>query len=256
MSGRVDDGPRPLVLLHGFLGSADDWDEVAWDLADERPVVALDLPGHDPQTDGDLASLPRDVPAAGRAVHAHLDDLGLGQVDLVGYSLGGRIAAAMAAEAPGRIGRLALLGARLLPDPDSGRAARDTAWARRLHDEGLRAFLAAWYEQPLFTHLRALPGFSALLDERADGDPAALAHLLEALSPAHQPDLVAGLVAADGPTLLLAGEHDAAYVAHAQEVVARWPAAACATVPGAGHAAHLEAPEALAALLRAFLAQG
>jgi 2-succinyl-6-hydroxy-2,4-cyclohexadiene-1-carboxylate synthase len=246
--------PLPLVLLHGFLGSADDWDEVAWELADTWPVVALDLPGHDPEADTSVASLPRDLPAAARAVHAHLDDLGLGQVDLVGYSLGGRIAAAMAAEAPGRIGRIALLGARLLPDADPQRAARDAAWARRLRDEGLPAFLEAWYAQPLFAGLRGLPGFRAWLDDRAQGDAAALAHLLEALSPSRQPDLVAGLAAAARPTLLLAGAHDTTYVAHAREVVGRWPAATSTAIPEAGHAAHLEAPQAVAAALRAFLA--
>ena len=74
------------------------------------------------------------------------------------------------------------------------------------------------------------------------------------MTPARQPDLVPALAAADLPVLLVAGEHDATYAQAAAAAAKRLPRASVAIVPGAGHAPHLEAPDALADTLRAFLA--
>ncbi|MGE0191048.1 MAG: alpha/beta fold hydrolase [Planctomycetota bacterium] len=248
--------PTPVVFLHGFFGTADDWDDVAWELADDRPVVAVDLPGHEPADeplDEDEAALPTDLASAARAVVRHLDHLELTRVDIVGYSLGGRIAAALAGAAPQRVRKLVLIGARLEPDTDPTREARDRAWAQRLRDEGVAAFLEAWWQQPLFDTLRRHPDLPTWRARRLRGRADRLADVLEALTPAHQPDLVPALAAADLPVLLVAGEHDAGYRHANTAVAARLPRATVHVVPGAGHAPHLEAPDALADAVRAFL---
>jgi esterase len=90
---RVGDGPRPLVLLHGFLGSGRNLGALARGLATADPalsVFALDLPGHGASpplpTDADLGSLARSVlDTAG-------DLAGTTPLALVGHSLGGRVA--------------------------------------------------------------------------------------------------------------------------------------------------------------------
>ena len=64
MSSALPQEPTPVVFLHGFFGTADDWDDVAWELADDRPVAAVDLPGHEPADeplDEDEAALPTDL---------------------------------------------------------------------------------------------------------------------------------------------------------------------------------------------------
>jgi pimeloyl-ACP methyl ester carboxylesterase len=90
---RTGQGPRPLLLLHGFLGSARNLASLARGLADRDPslsVFVLDLTGHGaspPLPEGaDTATIARDVLATARTLDVPLP------VRLVGHSLGGRVA--------------------------------------------------------------------------------------------------------------------------------------------------------------------
>jgi pyruvate dehydrogenase E2 component (dihydrolipoamide acetyltransferase) len=92
----------PLVLLHGLLDSSEGWNHLA-ELPCER--IAFDLPGFghsDPPARGSLAGYARDI-AAG------LELLGVERFNLVGHSLGGGIAAALAEMMPDRVGAVVLL---------------------------------------------------------------------------------------------------------------------------------------------------
>ncbi|HEY5316618.1 MAG TPA: alpha/beta hydrolase [Solirubrobacteraceae bacterium] len=92
----------PLVLLHGLLDSSEGWNHLS-ELACER--IAFDLPGFghsDPPPRGSLAGYARDI-AAG------LEMLGVERFNLVGHSLGGGIAAALAEMMPDRVGAIVLL---------------------------------------------------------------------------------------------------------------------------------------------------
>jgi len=99
---------RPLLLLHGLGSSLRTWDLVVPHLAAEREVIALDLPGF-----GATPPLPSPVTIAALtdAVQAFLATSGLDDVDLVGSSLGGRIALDLAARGHrGHVVALAPLG--------------------------------------------------------------------------------------------------------------------------------------------------
>lgn len=92
----------PLVLLHGLLDSSEGWNHLA-ELPCER--IAFDLPGFghsDPPARGSLAGYARDI-AAG------LEMLGVEHFNLVGHSLGGGIATALAEMLPDRVGSVVLL---------------------------------------------------------------------------------------------------------------------------------------------------
>src|SRR5258708_10499851 len=92
----------PLVLLHGLLDSSEGWNHLA-ELPCER--IAFDLPGFghsDAPARGSLAGYARDI-AAG------LELLGVARFTLVGHSLGGGIATALAEMMPDRVGAVVLL---------------------------------------------------------------------------------------------------------------------------------------------------
>jgi pimeloyl-ACP methyl ester carboxylesterase len=119
---RTGSGPRPLVLLHGFLGSARNLGVLARGLAERRgdlDVVAFDLAGHGASPalppEPDTATLAADVLASARA-------LGLATpLAIVGHSLGGRVALRAAALEPAAVGGVTLLD--IAPGPlDSGGA--------------------------------------------------------------------------------------------------------------------------------------
>jgi pimeloyl-ACP methyl ester carboxylesterase len=105
-------GP-PLVLMHGFLGSAENFEAWFDELCMRRTLVVPDLPGCGASS-----------PLAGRhtsetiaaAVEPLLDHLGLGRFDLGGLCLGSPVACAMARRRPGRVGRLLLHTPLLAPE--------------------------------------------------------------------------------------------------------------------------------------------
>jgi pimeloyl-ACP methyl ester carboxylesterase len=112
------EGP-PIVFVHGLGGQWQNWLENLPFFAQERRVVALDLPGHG------LSEMPREkitIPGYGRTVNELGDRLELGQIDLVGNSMGGFVAAEVARESPERVNRLVLVSAAGITSADLKRS--------------------------------------------------------------------------------------------------------------------------------------
>src|SRR6202166_5234798 len=80
---------RPLVLLHGGLGSGEMFGPILPALSERHQVIAPDLQGHGRTADVDR---PLDVRLMADDIAALIDHLGLEKPDLVGYSLGGGVA--------------------------------------------------------------------------------------------------------------------------------------------------------------------
>jgi pyruvate dehydrogenase E2 component (dihydrolipoamide acetyltransferase) len=97
---------EPIVLLHGFGADMSTWMFNHAALAEDRPVYALDLPGHGGSAkeldDGSVAAL-------AAVVADYLDAVGIEMAHLVGHSLGGAIAAAIALDKPNRVSALTLI---------------------------------------------------------------------------------------------------------------------------------------------------
>jgi pimeloyl-ACP methyl ester carboxylesterase len=104
---------RPLVLLHGGLGSGEMFGPVLPALADHHQVIAVDLQGH-----GRTADIERPIHIDTMAddVAALIDHLGLDKPDVVGYSLGGGVALMTAVKYPEKVGRLVAASVYLRPD--------------------------------------------------------------------------------------------------------------------------------------------
>ncbi|EOS50057.1 2-succinyl-6-hydroxy-2,4-cyclohexadiene-1-carboxylate synthase [Adlercreutzia caecimuris B7] len=172
---------------------------------------------------------------------------------LVGYSMGGRIAAETMVRHPGLpLAGLVLESAGLGPADDAARAAlarRNGEWAARLREGGVAAFMDWWETLPLFASQRELPPATraAIRIGREAHGAETLARSLEAWGAHHQAaesETVAALAqmrVADRPVLYLAGSRDEKYAALAARVrAAGLPAM---LVEGAGHNVHLEKPE-------------
>jgi pimeloyl-ACP methyl ester carboxylesterase len=108
---------EPVVLVHGLGGQWQNWLENIPRLAQERRVLALDLPGHGltpKPADGEIS-----IPGYGRCVDAFCEQLGLGKVALVGNSMGGFVAAEVAIQFPERVSRLVLVSAAGISSADA-----------------------------------------------------------------------------------------------------------------------------------------
>lgn len=271
------------VLLHGFAQTPASWDAVVQRLqaAGHRTYV-LDLY----ESKGDLKLLNAegaledaeqgkgvegDAGAEGALASARdpLASLGavcnrvaaivrlVSQADsapvLVGYSMGGRIAAETVVRHPDLpLAGLVLESAGLGSADETARAAlaeRNGEWAARLRREGVAAFMDWWETLPLFASQQALPAETraAIRAERTSRDAEPLARSLEAWGAHHQANEAATLSALveltdrDVPALYLAGALDEKYAAVAARVrAADLPAM---LVPNVGHNVHLEKPD-------------
>jgi len=115
---------RPLVLLHGGLLTIDlNFGPLLEPLAASRQVIAVKLQGHGHTADTARAMT---IEALAADIIALLDQLGIGQADLFGFSLGGLVACAVALGAPARVGKLiAPPGDDRMPTPADFQAWRD-----------------------------------------------------------------------------------------------------------------------------------
>ena len=236
---------EPLFTLHGFTGRADAWDEVAGPEAIGLALVghARDLPVppgwsfHD-----EVDRIARLATAAGRPIH------------LAGYSMGGRVALAVARHRPEQIARLTLVSIHPgLEDPAQAaeRRAADERWCQLLERGGIAAFVAAWQEQPMWHSQGALPGEVRARQQQArlGHAPAALAAALRALGLGAMPNLWPDLPALPMPVDWVAGSLDPKYVELAERAAGRTPRGTTIIIPGAGHNVLLERPDQLSRAL-------
>ncbi|MBX7115990.1 MAG: 2-succinyl-6-hydroxy-2,4-cyclohexadiene-1-carboxylate synthase [Myxococcaceae bacterium] len=250
---RWGSGSTPVLLLHGFLGSAQSWEHLRPQWSADLAVTAVDLPGHG------QAPLPT---AAGTEGFLETIDALAAQIDVptvvVGYSQGARLALALAARHPRQIAKLVLeSGSAGLHRRQERQARReqDEAWARNLEVNGVQSFVNAWEQLPLFSGIRALPAAvqAQLRERRLAHDAHGLAGALRCLGTGVQPDVWPRLPGLRVPTLLVTGEQDVKYTALAQRMAVQLPSAWKVSMPKVGHAPHLECPNRYAQEVLGFI---
>jgi pimeloyl-ACP methyl ester carboxylesterase len=104
---------RPLILLHGGLGSGEMFGPILPALTERHQVIAVDLQGHGRTADIDR---PIDIRLMADDIAALIDHLGLDKPDLVGYSLGGGVALQTAVKYPAKVRRLVAAAANIRRD--------------------------------------------------------------------------------------------------------------------------------------------
>jgi pimeloyl-ACP methyl ester carboxylesterase len=255
---RQGSGP-PLVLLHGFASSIYTWKDVLPLLAQEHDVVALDFPGFG-QSDcpSDLSF--DEYPAV---VLGLLDRLGLSRASLVGNSMGGAVAVAVAAEQPLRVERLVLLDAAgfNLDEKDRPAAIRlvgSGPVAAVLDRLPLRRLIVGmslrqvFFDDALVTRERIDEYLEPVL---RGGTPQAIRSLLasRSLHPATVEGLLAKVVA---PALIVWGREDEWIpLRDAGRFAAALPGSRVVVLDRCGHMPQEERPAEVARHIGAFLAE-
>jgi pimeloyl-ACP methyl ester carboxylesterase len=233
----------PLLYLHGGAGIGVDLPFLER-LAKVRRVIAPSHPGFG------KSSLPDWLDSIDDIAHVYLelmDRMSLARVDVLGFSVGGWIAADLASKAPERIPRLALIGP----------VGVKTGPADRLDIPDVFAMPSDQLDRLRFHDVRKNP---VHLSTMSDADLKVVARNSEALALLtwepymHNPKLNHRLHRAAMPALLLRGDHDgivsADYLARYAKLL---PKAQIETIPEAGHLPHVEQLEATAAKVLGFL---
>lgn len=247
----------PLVLLHGFTGSGASWARHVPVFAGRFFTIAIDLLGHG-RSDAPADPARYRIERAAGDVLSVLDQLGVTRAAVLGYSMGGRLALFLATVAPERISALVLEssspGIRDAADRRE-RAARDAALADELERDGIAAFVDRWERLPLFVTQARLPEpeRAALRAQRLAQAPRGLANSLRGMGQGTQPSLFERLRSLRMPVLILVGALDPPYCALGREMVRLIPQGRLTIIPDAGHAVHLEQPEAFRSIVSEFL---
>ncbi|NYS60829.1 alpha/beta fold hydrolase [Vreelandella salicampi] len=259
-TGPLDMGPAeasdalPLVVIHGLLGSADNWRSHLKAWQPHRRVIAVDLRNHgrSPHAEGMAYSTMSDD------VLALLDRLGVEKAHILGHSMGGKVAISLARLAPKRVASLIVADIApvayshghddvfaALKEVERGfpknRREADDLLGQHVDHRPTRLFLATNLERR----------------ESEKGSALALRIGLDAIMAGYD-DVIgepAGDTSYEGPTLVLRGA-DSVYVSDDMLPALRemLPQARMVTLKNAGHWLHADQPEAFQKAVEAFLA--
>jgi 2-succinyl-6-hydroxy-2,4-cyclohexadiene-1-carboxylate synthase len=235
------------VFLHGFTQTHHHWHTcahlLARRLAGEPTLAFVDLPGHGLSVDDR-----RSIDEAARDV-AHTGGPGT----YVAYSMGGRFALAALATGVPEIERLVVIGANAGLDDSAERAARyeeDERRAQRVEEIGVEAFVDEWLAMPMFDEVAFSEHDRA---HRQRNTAAGLASSLRLAGTGAQRPVWDALADVSVPVLVMAGDRDRKFKEIGLRIAATIPNATFVAIPGAGHAAHTEQPEATAEMIATWL---
>jgi len=247
---------RPLLLLHGFTGRGTAWGAHATAFARTFRVITVDLPGHG--RTGTAAPGRMTVERTADDLAAILRQTGAAPADVLGYSLGARIALRLAVAHPAVVGRL------ILESPSAGlatarerltRRAADDELAARIARDGVDAFVTGWEGRPVFASHASLPPVRAarLRAMRLANDPSGLAASLRGAGQGSMEPLFDRLARVTTQTLVMAGALDTLGRARAEQVARGIRGARLEIIDTAGHTPHEEQPRVFRRLALDFL---
>jgi 2-succinyl-6-hydroxy-2,4-cyclohexadiene-1-carboxylate synthase len=223
----------PMLFVPGFTQTPSSWDGVRAHL-DRSDTKALAVPERD---------------SFAATVDALAETGGAGA--WCGYSMGGRLALAIALAHPHLVRKLVLVSATAgLADAAERRerVEADEQLASTIERDGTAAFLGRWLAQPMFADVPAdAPG----VRDRAAATPAALAHALRTLGTGSMPSMWDRLGELAMPVLVVTGRADAKYTQIGDAMTERITGARRAQL-ACGHAVPLVQPAELAARLHDF----
>jgi pyruvate dehydrogenase E2 component (dihydrolipoamide acetyltransferase) len=238
------DGGTPILLLHGFGADMSSWMFNQAALAVDRPVYAIDLPGHGGSSkdvgDGSTRTL-------AAIVIGYMDAAGIEAAHLVGHSLGGAIAVLVAHGHPDRVTGLTLvapggMGPEIAIEFIEGFIAESRA-------RKLRPVLEMLVANPSLVTAEMVE--EVLRFKRLDGATAALRTIADAnfSSGGQRGSLLSRVAELRAPVQIIWGEGDRVLPVH--QAGAFQPPVKVARIAGAGHIPHMEKASEVNALIRA-----
>jgi 3-oxoadipate enol-lactonase len=247
---QIEGAGPPVMLIHGVGADGSSWDAIAPALVPRFTVLRLDLRGHGRSGHidnelglGDFVSDVIDV----------LDATDIPRAHIVGFSLGGMIAQALALDHASRVDRLVLLSAV------AGRTEQERARVQDrleiLRTQGIAAISGAaqqrWFTDGFIARYPEL--VRTRMEQLQRNHPASYAAAYTVFSTS---DLGERLHAIDRPTLVATGEHDVGSSTRmARLMQQRIRDSELQIIPGLKHSVLTEAPETIATMLLEFLAR-
>jgi 2-succinyl-6-hydroxy-2,4-cyclohexadiene-1-carboxylate synthase len=243
-----------VLLLHGFLGSSEDWQPVIEQLQTGYHVIAVDLPGH-----GKSLGLPPvsyTFPGMVNELFQLLRTEKIHKISIVGYSMGGRIAMYLIHRAPEIWNHAIIIAASPGLSGEERRSAR-ADWQEKqielIKSQPIDEFVQLWYKMDLFDPLRNSPVFSSVLQRRLHNNGPELAKAFTGFSILNQPDFLGPRHEIRCPILYISGSADEKYCRIGEEFGHFITGSRAVVIGGAGHSVHLEKPEETTRIIQNYL---
>ena len=249
----IDGKGDAIVLIHGFPLTRDEWDAQAAKLAKHALVIRPDLRGMGRSS---VPQGPYLMETVAGDIAGILDALAIDRAAIVGHSLGGYAAMALARMHTERVRSLALVCSRLSADTPEVAKSREELADRLEREESIEPAINA-YVPKLFAH-STLEQNPSLVDRAREiarrNDPRGAAAMLRGMAQRFESyDIAEDL---DMPVLIAAGGADQVVPLSEYEAIRRaFPRARLEMLPASGHMPMLEEPERLTDLLTAFLCE-
>ncbi|MDR6121976.1 2-succinyl-6-hydroxy-2,4-cyclohexadiene-1-carboxylate synthase [Bacillus sp. SLBN-46] len=247
----------PLVCLHGFTGDVTTWTPFVEDWFKRSKLILPDIIGHG-KTESPEEIERYHIESAAHDLNKLLDHLEVHQVDLLGYSMGGRLALTFAILFPERVRKLILESASpgLLTETERElRRMKDAELAKFIKDRGIQAFVDYWEEIPLFSTMKSLPKSinESIRSQRLNNSPIGLANSLLGMGTGAQPSWWGRLNELEMDVLLLTGKKDNKFCLLAEKMLKELKNGTWTIFENSGHAIHVEEKEKFGTIVSDFL---
>lgn len=248
---------NPLVLLHGFTGNAYSWRTLKPYLEGITAVIAIDIVGHG-NTDSPEDVSRYKINSAAKDIHLIFQHMGIEQANILGYSMGGRLALTFALKYPNKVGKLILESASPGLEEEEQRAARriqDEKLAIRILEEGIPSFIEYWEDIPLFSSQKRLAVNirEGIRKQRLANSQIGLVNSLRGMGTGSQPSWWNKLDELFMPILLLTGSLDEKFCLIADKMQGKMKNVRRITISDCGHALHVEKPKIFGTIINEFL---
>ncbi|OLN22604.1 alpha/beta hydrolase [Domibacillus antri] len=239
---------QPIVLLHGFCGSAAYWEKTVPELSKQYRVIVPDLPGHGASS---ADNLPQTIEGMAENVKLLLDELEIENAVIFGHSLGGYVALAFAEKNSDRLSGFSLVHSTAFPDAEEAKKGRD-ATIEKVKNHGVHVLIDVLVPR-LFAKEKLITNAKDVENAKDIGyttSPEGVIAGLQAMKT--RPDRNHVLENTHLPVLLVAGEGDQV-ISPERTFSAAGPTITHSLIKKAGHISMLEEPDELIREMLSFL---
>ena len=248
-----------VFLLHGFTGSASDWEAVIPLLPKKFSYAAVDLIGHGKSESPENIEL-YSANSLAQQLDKVFNQLTKKKFIVLGYSMGGRAALTYAVHHPEKLSGLILESASAGTAYEKLREERrqsDAKIIKLIEEKPLEEFIDYWINQDLFATLKTFPAekLAKIQNSKFKIQKIGLINSLKGFGTGVMPALYNEIHLITSKTLLITGELDTKFTKINSELVELFPKAEHVIVKNTGHNVHLEKPEEYVGLTNGFLSQ-
>lgn len=252
-------GNRPIVFIHGFMGSSMDFDKIMSQLSNNFHCIAVDLPGHGMSGFKSKQQLNKlsNFLSIPELLFNDIKCIGINRFSLYGYSMGGRIAQGIKILHPESVDCL-ILESSSFGIFDKGE--RNSRYKKDIEllddiktDDNFRKFLENWYSLPLFNTLHGTKELKSLINKKIKNSVEELKKAIKIMSVGNQPYFIDELLNYNSDINYIYGEKDDKYKEIAFNAKKEIPAMKLFPFNGASHNVHMQYGDRIVEVVRDIL---